>query len=150
MRGSYRPFWLVFGGVLLVLMVAGVAAAVSVHRAGMLEVDIHCAESGGPDIVGLKIPGALVLAVMGLMPDETFHAASQDLRRWGPLVREACHQIGDAPDFVLVRVDSPDERVCVEKRGRNLIVDVQGDGEDVHVVVPLSTVGAILKKVGRA
>lgn len=144
---SSRPFLLVFGILVLVLVCVGVAFAYSIHRAGMIEVDVHATGPGGCDIRGIKMPGALAPLAISFVPDEELAAAREDIDEWGPLAREVCRSIGRCPDFVLAEVHSDREFVRVAKEGRRLVVIVEGDEEEIRVVVPLGAVEAVLDRI---
>jgi len=144
---SCRPFLLLFAGALLALVVIGVALAVSVHQAGMLVIDIRPAPGADGDRVSLRMPGALATTAAYLVPESLLRRAAADARHWGPLAREACGRLRSAPDCELVRVENRDEQVHIVKRNRSLIVDVQDARETVHLVLPLATAEAILRRL---
>jgi hypothetical protein len=144
---SSRPFLIAFGLVLLLIACVGVALAISVHRAGMIEVDVRATGPGGCDVRGLKFPGALAPLALGFVPDCELEEVRAEIDEWGPLAREICRSMGRAPDFVLAEVVSDREYVRVAKEGRRLLVFVESDDEEVRVVVPLGTVEALLKKL---
>jgi hypothetical protein len=144
---SCRPFLLIFAGALLALVVIGVALAISIHQAEMLVIDIQPAPGSTGDRVSLRMPGALATTAAYLLPKDLLRRADADARRWGPLAREACERLQQAPDCELVSVENADENVHIVKRGHSLIVDVRDANETVHLVLPLSAAKAILRRL---
>jgi hypothetical protein len=57
-----------------------------------------------------------------------------------PAILAGARELERLPDFVLVEVESPRERVKVQKRGDYLVIDVDSDDETVHLSVPIRTV----------
>ena len=147
---STRSFLILFAAALLVLVAAGVSLAVTVHRAGTFVVEVAPAEGCGGDRVSLRLPGALVATAAFLIPDRALHHAAADLDRWGPVAQEALRSLSRAPDFVLVRVDGPGERVRIAKEKRCLVLDVEDGRESVHVIVPFAAANALLQRLTRA
>ncbi|MCK4413000.1 MAG: hypothetical protein KAY32_05615 [Candidatus Eisenbacteria sp.] len=144
---SSRPFLLTFGLLVLLLLCVGGALAVSVHKAGIIEVDIHATGPGGCDLRGLKVPGALAPILIDLVPNDEFDEAREEIDEWCPLAREICRAIGRCPDFVLAEVESDGEFVKVSMEGRRLVVIIESDDEKIRIVVPIGTVEAVLKKL---
>ena len=64
-----------------------------------------------------------------------------------PAARASYDGIAKAPDFVLVEYNDGDEQVRVEKQGHKLVVEVDSDGEQVHVELPLRLVERVLEKL---
>ncbi len=151
MAAGNKSFWTVFLGCLAVLTAFGAAAAWSVHSAGMFELDVHVKGPGGVDISGIRVPAVLGHIALAFVPASVFDFCDdEDFHRHGPLIQEACRQLEDAPDFVLVEVFSAEEHVLIRKRGNALVVDVESEDEDVHVAVPLGIARAFARKVERA
>ncbi len=151
MASSGKGFWTVFTGSLAVLMVFGVLSAWSIHSAGMFELDVHERGPGGADISGIRIPAVLGHVALAFIPMSAFDFCDDhDVARHVPLIREACQQLRDAPDFVLVEVLSEDEHVLVRKKGAALVVDVESKDEEVHLSVPLGIAQAFARKMERA
>ncbi len=144
MSTSNRPFLGVFVGVLLVVMLGGVGLAWSVHRAGMLEIDV-CSDD--VDLRGFRVPAAFANAALWFVPSSVFNCADMEFELWGDLVAEACDELRRCPDFTMVHITSDHEYVQVRKEGDALVVDVEDDQDAVHVSVPLSTAKAFIKKV---
>ena len=151
MTPETRRIVLIAVGFLLISGATIGAIGTCIGNAGMLVVDVR--EQGGDDI-RIKIPAALVHAAIGVLPDRLVRTARAEMGetfdRVGPAVRAVCRKMEGLPDFVLVEVVNREEQVSIRKEGGRIVVDVDSDGERVHVVVPLETVRSILGKLGRA
>lgn len=151
MAAGGKGFWTVFAGSLAILMIFGAVSAWSVHSAGMFELDIHERGPGGADISGIRIPAVFGHLALAFIPMSAFDFCEDDeFVRHGALVQEACEQLRDAPDFVLVEVISQDEHVLVRKQHNALIIDVESEDEEVHLSVPLGIARAFARKMERA
>lgn len=148
MASGGKGFWTVFTGALAILMVFGAVSAWAVHSAGMFELDIHERGPGGTDISGIRIPAFLGHMALAFIPARVFDCCEDgDFVRHAPLIQEACQQLRDAPDFVLVEVFSEDEHVLVRKEGSALVIDVTSEDEEVHLAVPLGVARAFARKI---
>jgi hypothetical protein len=147
---SNRSFLILFAGVLLVLVAAGVALTIVVHRAGVIVVEVTPTDGCRGDRVSLRVPGALVAGAALFVPESALREAQADLHRWGPVALQALHELEHAPDCELVRIDGPRERVRIAKQDRSLVFDVQDGGETVHLIIPLATAKAVLQRLAPA
>jgi len=147
---SSRSFFILFGSVLLVLVAAGIALGVVVHRAGVLVVEVTPAEGCHGDRVSLRLPGALVAGAALFIPGRALREASADLRCWGPVALQGLNALRRAPNCELVRVDGPLESVRIVKQDRCLVIDARDGEETVHLIVPLATAKAVLQRLARA
>jgi len=143
MTRSSRPFLILFGSLVLLMLCIGVALAVTVHQAGVIAIDIRCHGNGGSEIHNLRIPGFLVNQALEFIPDRALRQAHREMARLHPMMREAFRTLRKLPDFELVRVESADEQVRIVKRGRDLVIDVEDDRETVHLTVPLATLDKV-------
>lgn len=136
--------------VAFVILCAGVVTglALCIHSLGSIEVSMKGHGCGGDDIE-LRIPGALAQAALMLTPDDFICDGRKAMLDKAPLASALCRALRDTPDFVLVEVETPDERVRVEKRGRELFIDVNGPDETVRVRVPVRIVQGIVNKFAR-
>ncbi|MBM3316353.1 MAG: hypothetical protein FJY75_00730 [Candidatus Eisenbacteria bacterium] len=148
MTTSPRKFLILFGAAAALLVCGGVVLGVAVQRAGMIEIDVRATSPEGCEIRGLRLPGCLVHGVLRCMPRSRIPAAYQEFASTA-LRRDALRGIRRAldrcPDGVLVEVESSDDKVRIEKRGRHLIVVADTPDEAVRVQVPMAAVGALLE-----
>lgn len=106
--------------------------------------------SGEGHRVNLFLPATVVPAALRMVPAHHFGQIPPEARRLLPAVREAARRAADLPDFVLAEVDSPRERVRIEKKGNRLLVRVEERDEEVFVAVPLRTIARTLREIERA
>jgi hypothetical protein len=156
MTASSRPFLLLFGGIIAVVLASGVALAVAVHHAGMIEIDVHESGADGCDISGLRIPAFVLTAAMPFVPEHVFGTASAHTRAFGEehgqnlaAVAKAMDELAKYPDFVLTEVTSRSEHVTITTRRGDLVIDVNSPDETVHVKVPMRAIKAVLSKLDR-
>lgn len=129
---------------LVVLIVAaGVAAGIYAKHAGMLVLDV--AESEGCN-VHLRLPVAALELASWFVPS----GVTDHLGPWWPAVEPLLDQLGSLPGFVLVDVNSSDERVRIETRKGLLIVRALSPSDRVELSVPIRAAARILQRLGRA
>ena len=146
-RKSPRPFLILFGSLVLLMLCVGIALAITVYETGVITIDVHSNGRGGDEIHNLRVPALLANQAMEFIPEKAFRDAHRESENVGPMLREFSRALRHQHDFTLVQVEGPNEQVRIRKDGKNLVIDVQDDEEDVHVVVPLSTLDAVAKKL---
>lgn len=139
-----KPRNIVIASLLLAVVVAWGWLTYTVVSFGMLSVRVH--EECGPDIA-ISIPGAVVLCVMPLIPDQALREAGAEIERSAPIVHAVLAELSRSPDFTIVCVEEPGERVNVHKRGRDLLVEVDDGDTSVRVKLPLKAAGYVLSRL---
>ncbi|MFH1143231.1 MAG: hypothetical protein V1774_01645 [Candidatus Eisenbacteria bacterium] len=147
MGRSSKPFLILFGSLVLLLVCAGIALAISVQRAGMICVDVEATGPGGCDVRGLRLPGFLVNGAIRCLPVDVLCEAKAEAAWVHPFLRQACRTLQRTPDFALVEVDGPNEQVRITKRGNDLLIHVESDQERVHLVIPIRTLDALASRL---
>jgi hypothetical protein len=132
-------------GTVGVALVAGMMA----FSEGAITVQVNDHRREGRN-VNLFLPAAVVPVALRMVPAHHFGEIPPQARRLLPAVREAMRRAADLPDFVLVEVDSPRERVRIEKKGSRLLIHVEERNEEVFVAVPLRTLARTLREIERA
>ena len=133
------------------------AATAAMYHAGSIRVEVQ--STRGTDL-SLRIPAGLANLAIAVTPTAPFRELSRELRaelepwseevdRVWPVLRNSYRELAAAPDFALVEFHGNGEDVRVRKQGSTIVVDVRSHGEDVHVVVPLSTLRRALSKLER-
>lgn len=152
MERSARPFLILFGVLVALLVCGGVALALAIHQGGMIEVDVHAKGPGGTDVTGLRVPGCLASLALHFVPDREFRVQAGELDRRG-LTSESLRKVMDAlakiPDAVLIEVRDRDEHVRIAKEGRHLTVLADGDDEIVCVRVPIRLAAQLARKAAQ-
>ena len=135
------------GGSLLLLMVTvGLVGAVYATRPC---VRVQVQEHEGLDL-SLRVPAFLVRTALAFVPSQAFDEVRHEIDEVLPLASAACEELSRCPDGVLVQVDSRDENVVVEVRGRELRVDVTSWNERVSVGIPLDLVEDVVRRLERS
>lgn len=124
-------------------------AASAIYTGGAVEIDVGERSGGG---VSLSVPAGLAHLAIALAPDSVIDEALDEVRHefepFLPALRESWDVFVDTPDFVMVDVQSSDERVRIEKRGHQLLIEVGGRHDPgIRVAVPLRTIERILYKL---
>lgn len=131
---------------LLVLALAGGVtwAAVATWQAGTIRIHVRDHRQGGTD-VALVLPAVALDAALAVVPD---HARAQieldaDAGEVLAVLEALCDELENRPDFVLVEVDGPREKVRVEKKDGALRVSVESAEESVRVEIPLASIAKV-------
>ncbi len=108
---------------------------------GWTGVAVVSVQESGPGGTHITVPVPLVLAQAALTfaPDEAKYVECPDLAKWQPLAEKVTEALRRCPDFTLVQVEQENgQNILIRKAGNCLVVDVTGDGQDVHCRVPLA------------
>jgi len=143
-RGTRLLLAIVIGSVLLAIAAVGGTAA-AVYRAGTIAVEI---EEDDGNRIRVSVPAGLVRAAIALTPSSILEEASAELEPLLPALNAGWRDLSEAPDFVLFELSSTEENVRVEKIDSRLVIFVDVPEATVQVVVPLETVGSLLRKLG--
>jgi hypothetical protein len=101
---------------------------------------------GGPDGMHIIIPVPLALARVALSfaPEDAQYVPCPEISTYIADIQRAVGELHAARDGVLVSVEERDETVLIRKVGENVEIDVDGNGEEVHVTIPLDAVVEML------
>jgi hypothetical protein len=96
----------------------------------------------------VPVPMRVAELAVAFAPEEELGQVRKDLEPFRELILAALQVLDRCPDAVLVEVHDGSEEVVVEKKGDELIIDVQSaaDGH-VNVQVPLASVLRIVTAV---
>jgi hypothetical protein len=131
---------------IVLTLAAGVAAGIYVKNAGMVVVQV--AERGG-DNINLKIPAAALELASWCIPDAVFGCVNGHMAPWLPTLDPVFDQLRSLPDFVMVDVVSPREKVRIETRGGRLVVRAVSPGDQIHLSIPIRIAGKIMHRIER-
>jgi hypothetical protein len=123
--------------------------AAALSSEGFIYVNVHEKQPGGTH-VNVLVPAALVPATLRFVPNYHLAKASRQLRPYLPVIDAAIPALNDCPDGVLVEVADPGEHVLITKHGGSIVVDVNDDGETVHVSVPLRAAQSAIHEIAEA
>ncbi len=132
----------------LALGAVGTLAVATVYtfREGTIRVDVDEHRPGGSH-VHFWVPAAAVPAALHFVPDDKLQEAADHAREALPLVQIVASELEKLPDTEFVSVDGDSEHVKVSVRGGKVYVDVQDQGDDVHVAVPVSTIRDVMDNI---
>jgi hypothetical protein len=129
------------------LGVASVLFAVAVaYSFGTVTVQLDESKRGGQHLT-IAVPSAVVPLGMRFVPDQVFKNIDPELRPYLPGLRAAIGELRKCPDALLVEVRNNNDHVVVRKRGDNLVIDVNSNADQVHISVPLSSLGSIAERI---
>jgi hypothetical protein len=146
MKPRTGPVWIILGCSIILLTIGVATLGVNAYRVGMLVVRVQDSGPHGTDLA-IRVPAILVPMAMRIIPDEPLRRAARDAARWTPAVRSMVKVLSDSPDFLLVHIDSPRETVKIQTKSHNLVVDVTSVEEKVYLSVPLTVLGAVMRRL---
>lgn len=127
---------LVVGGTL------ALAGAYTLHE-GVIRVDVDEYRAGGSH-VHVWAPAAAVPITMHFVPRHHLRDAADHAREFLPLSRALIKELKKFPDADLVEVVGGFQHVQIRTHAGKLQIDVEQPDENVHVLVPLSTIDDVL------
>lgn len=117
---------------------------------GMVTVKIDEAGPGGNRLY-IPVPAILVHAGMAVLPalveEDVWEEVRTDLGEWAPVAAEALRAVEDAPDAVLVEIESERESVRIEKDGRSLEIRVRDGKDSFEISLPASLLGRVAREI---
>ena len=118
--------------------VLAVSTAV-VYNAGAVYISVQEKDPKGTHL-RLAVPGVTLPVAAMLVPKAKLREHSEEIQKFLPAIQAATDELRRCPDTVLVEVRDHNEHVKIAKQGDALVIDVNDDGETVHVSVPLTAV----------
>jgi hypothetical protein len=143
---GFKRLLLVVGGLSLLATICAVGIVAWVDHAGTVVIRVHETGPGGSD-VAIRVPAALVRAVIAFSPSVCVGCATEPVRHWKPLIETVCRTIRESEDFTLVESADGGETVHIAKEGTTLVVKVVDSDEQVHISVPFHLVSALTAKI---
>jgi hypothetical protein len=122
-----------------------VAGAYTFHE-GVIRVDVDEYRAGGSH-VHMWVPAAVVPMTMHFVPKHHFRDAAEHAREFFPVVRTLFKELKKFPDAELVEVQDGDQHVLIRTHDGKLQIEVHDSGENVHVLVPLSTLDDVVSQI---
>jgi hypothetical protein len=122
-------------------------ATVYTFRQGTIRVDVDEHRDGGTH-VHVWAPAALIPMALHFVPDDKLHEAEERADEWLPIVRAVSASLGEHPQANFVEVQDDRDHVRVSTEDGKIRVDVQDPGEEVHVLVPISTIQDVAEQIG--
>ncbi len=141
--GRFMLIAAVFAAVLAVS--SGMLLAYGLAHSRMVRVEMRERYHNGTLALQLPVPASLLAAAIDAAAFNSqhqvcrYHSAAA-LHAWRPAARAACRALANAPDGVMVTVESGPDKVKVVKRGDTLEVQVESPQGNVRVTTPAGLV----------
>lgn len=125
------------------------AAGAAVYRMGAVRITVHEKRANGVSL-SLVVPAALLRLALAFVPDSELREPGDRTGAWWPMIGAACSQLERSPDGTFVQVESRTESVNIAKKGGALVIEVDDEGETVHLSVPLGSLHWLASRLERA
>jgi hypothetical protein len=100
--------------------------------------------------VNVIAPAMLAPIAVHFTPQRYLAQAAWQIQPYMPTIRAALEGLRDSEDVVLVEVKEPGQHVQVSKSHGSIVVDVDDDGETVHVSTPIRAVSSTVEQLAAA
>jgi hypothetical protein len=117
-----------------------------VMKDGIVEVNVQEKQAHGSH-VHLYVPATVATWGVHLAPEERLREHLRHSREHLAIAEVALRELENAPDALLVEVESPTEHVRVQTRLGSFLVDVDDPGETVHVAVPIRAARKVIEEL---
>ncbi len=121
------------------------AGAYAFHE-GVIRVDVDEYRAGGSHI-HMWMPAAVVPITMHSVPKHHLRDAAEQAREFLPLAHVLTKELKRFPDADFVEVRDDDHHVQIRTHQGKLQIDVVEPGQNVHVLVPLSTLDDVTSQL---
>ena len=122
-----------------------VAGAYTFHE-GVIRVDVDEYRAGGSH-VHMWVPAAVVPMTMHFVPKHHFRDAAEHAREFLPVAHALFTELKKFPDAEFVEVQDGDQHVKIRTHDGKLQIEVHDSGENVHLLVPLSTLDDVVGQI---
>ena len=122
-----------------------VAGAYTFHE-GVIRIDVDEHRAGGSH-VHLWVPAAAVPMAMHLVPQKHLREAVEHSREALPIAHAIVKELKKYPDVDLVEVVDGKQHVQIRTHNGKLQIDVEAPDEQVHLLVPLSTLEDVTRQL---
>ncbi len=122
-----------------------VAGAYTFHE-GVIRIDVDEHREGGSH-VHMWVPAAAIPMAMHLVPRDHLRNAAEHSREFLPIARAFVKGLEKYPDVELVEVMDGEQHVQIRTRNGKLQIDVEAPDEQVHLLVPLSTLDDVTSQL---
>jgi hypothetical protein len=137
---------MVAGGAGTLALAAAVVGSAFVYEMGAVRISVQSKKPGGEHI-RLVVPAVAAPIAMQFAPKRDLQRAVEDAGPYLPAIKIALEELAKCPDGPFVQVTSPHEKVNISKQGDALVIDVDDEGETVHISVPLKAAGVVVAQL---
>jgi hypothetical protein len=121
------------------------AGAYTFHE-GLIRVDVDEYRAGGSH-VHMWVPAAVVPMTLHFVPRHHLRDAAGHAREFLPVAHALFKELKEFPDAEFVEVKDDDQHVRIRTHDGKLQIDVEAPDQNVHVLVPLSTVDDVVEQL---
>jgi hypothetical protein len=140
---------IVLGKIMLGMAGVGLAGVGVLCSEGLVQVKVIEKEPQGHHI-NVIAPAILAPIAVHFAPQRDLAHAAQEIEPYMPAIRAALDGLRDADDIVFVEVKDHNEHVKVSKSGGSIVVDVDDEGETVHVSTPIRAISSTIEQLAAA
>lgn len=137
---------ILLGKIMLGVAGVGLAGASVLCSEGLVHVKVIEKEPQGVHI-NVIAPAMLAPIAVHLAPQRELAQAARQIQPYMPVIRAALNSLRESEDVVLVDVNEPGQHVEVMKSGGSIVVDVDDEGETVHVATPIRAISSTVEQV---
>jgi hypothetical protein len=137
---------LLVGKIVMGMAGVGLAGASILCSEGLVHVKVIEKQPQGVHI-NVIAPAMLAPIAVHLAPQRDLAQAARQIQPYLPVIRAALDGLRDSEDVVLVDVTEPGEHVEVAKSGGSIIVDVDDEGETVHISTPVRAISSTVEQL---
>ena len=137
---------MVAGGAGTLALAAVVMGGAFVYDMGAVHVSVQSKKPDGEHI-RLIVPAVAAPIAMQFAPKRELQKALEEAGPYLPALKIALEELAKCPDGPFVQITSPREKVTIAKQGDALVIDVDDEGETVHVSVPLKAAGVVITQL---
>jgi hypothetical protein len=121
------------------------AGAYTFHE-GVIRIDVDEYRSGGSHI-HMWVPAAMAPMAMHFVPREHLREAAMHSQEFTPLVHALIKELKKFPEADFVEVQDGEQHARIRTHAGKLQIDVEDRGENVHLLIPLSTIDDVVGQI---
>jgi hypothetical protein len=140
---------ILLGKIVMGMAGVGLAGASVLCSEGLVHVKVIEKQPQGVHI-NVIAPAMLAPIAVRLAPRRDLAQAARQIQPYLPVIRAALDGLRESEDVVLVDVTEPGEHVEVSKLGGSIIVDVDDEGETVHISTPVRAISSTVEQLAAA
>jgi hypothetical protein len=140
---------ILLGKIVMGMAGVGLAGASILCSEGLVHVKVIEKQPQGVHI-NVIAPAMLAPIAVHLAPQRDLAQAARQIQPYLPVIRAALDGLRDSEDVVLVDVTEPGEHVEVAKSGSSIVVDVDDEGETVHISTPVRAISSTVEQLAAA
>jgi hypothetical protein len=121
------------------------AGAYTFHE-GVIRVDVDEFREGGSHI-HMWVPAALVPMTLHFVPKQHLREAAMHSQEFTQLAHALIKELKKFPEADFVEVKDGEQHVQIRTHASKLQIDVDEPGENVHLLIPLSTIDDVVGQI---